>query len=175
MASLNNTKHNTGNSERESAERQTNCLSLSREANNTDGHRMKHVPSDIMNQESMQRLLHREQGQTLVEFALSLVMTLTLVFGLIEFSRVVFANSVVQAAAQTGARAGIIDVADITPAVEEKLTGLDVEKATISYTEPAFRTVQVEVVYQFEFIVPLVDTLMGGDVELHGSASMVGQ
>lgn len=136
---------------------------------------MKDVPSDMMRRDSAQSHLQQEQGQTIVEFALSLLMTLTLIFGLIEFSRVVFAISVVQAAAQTGARAGIINRAAITPAVEEKLIGLDVEKADISYSEPAPRTVQVEVVYQFEFIVPLIETLMGGDVELRGSASMVSQ
>jgi Flp pilus assembly protein TadG len=134
----------------------------------------------LFSQKTLKRLmlqnpLHREQGQAAVEFALTMLITLTLVFGLIEFSRAIYASSVVQAAAQSGARAGIIDVTEITTAVEEKLVGLDIEKANISYTEPAFRTIEVEVVYQFEFIVPLIETITGGDIELRGTASMVGQ
>jgi hypothetical protein len=123
--------------------------------------------------------LDREQGQAAVEFALTLLITLTLIFGMIEFSRAVYASSVVKAAAQEGARAGIIDATDtaaITAAIEEKLIGLDLEKVIeINIEEPDARTVQVEVVYQFEFVVPLIETITGSDIELRGSASMVSQ
>jgi hypothetical protein len=98
---------------------------------------------------------------------------------MIEFSRAIYASSVVKAAAQEGARAGIIDATDtaaITAAVEEKLIGLDLEKVIeINIEEPDARTVQVEVVYQFEFVVPLIETITGSDIELRGSASMVSQ
>jgi hypothetical protein len=137
---------------------------------------MKDFSRRIVNQRFWQSPLYREQGQAAVEFALTLLITLTLVFGMIEFSRAIYASSVVKAAAQEGARAGIIDVTDIIPAVEAKLIGLDLGKADICYTTvPDLRTVQVEVVYEFDFVVPLIETIAGSEVVLQGSASMVTQ
>jgi Flp pilus assembly protein TadG len=120
----------------------------------------------------------QEGGQTLVEFALTLMLLLTLVFGLIEFSRAIYAASVVQWAAQQGARVGVAEYADtpsseleglVVDAVRSRMTGLNVEMAAINVELPAPEIIQVDVTYPFEFVV----TLFGEGITLQASASMV--
>jgi Flp pilus assembly protein TadG len=117
----------------------------------------------------------REQaGSTMVEFALILLTLLTLTFGMIDFSRAVYANSVVQAAAQTGARAGIVSLASVTPAVLDKMVGLDLAQVQVAVTQPNADSVAVQVTYQFELVTPfLAAAIAGGGINLTGSASML--
>lgn len=125
----------------------------------------------------------QEGGQTLVEFALTVMVLLLLVFGLIDFSRAVYAASIVQWAAQQGARVGIKEVPDdptlaelqvvVEPAVLDRLTGLNVDQATVVVSEPGPDLVQVDVTYYFEFIVPLIKQFGGDGVDFQASASMV--
>lgn len=120
----------------------------------------------------------QEGGQTLVEFALTLMVMLMLVFGLIEFSRAIYAASVVQWAAQQGARVGVAEHATTPPselevlvvdAVRSRMTGLNKDMAVINVDLPAPEIVQVKVTYPFEFVV----TLFGEGMTLQASASMV--
>lgn len=120
----------------------------------------------------------QEGGQTLVEFALTLMVMLMLVFGLIEFSRAIYAASVVQWAAQQGARVGVAEHATTPPselevlvvdAVRSRMTGLNKDMAVINVDLPAPEIVQVDVSYPFEFVV----TLFGEGMTLQASASMV--
>lgn len=125
----------------------------------------------------------QEGGQTLVEFALTVMVLLLLVFGLIDFSRAVYAASIVQWAAQQGARVGIKEVPDdptlaelqvvVEPAVLDRLTGLNVDQATVVVSEPGPDLVQVDVTYHFEFIVPLIKQFDRDGVDFQASASMV--
>jgi Flp pilus assembly protein TadG len=119
-----------------------------------------------------------ERGSTMVAPALTLMTLLLLIFGFIEFSRAIYTTSVIQAAAQEGARAGIVNpsLAHITNAVESKLVALDTTMATVSLLpngDPDVVTVQVE--YTFEFVVPIVSNIVGDRLELRSSASMVRQ
>lgn len=120
----------------------------------------------------------QEGGQTLVEFALTLMVMLVLVFGLIEFSRAIYAASVVQWAAQQGARVGVAGYADTPPseleglvvdAVRSRMTGLNKDEAVIVLTTPDPEIVQVDVSYPFEFVV----TWFGEGMTFRASASMV--
>lgn len=120
----------------------------------------------------------QEGGQTLVEFALTLMVMLMLVFGLIEFSRAIYAASVVQWAAQQGARVGVAEHATTPPselevlvvdAVRSRMTGLNKDMAVINVDLPAPEIVQVDVSYPFEFVI----TLFGEGMTLQASASMV--
>jgi len=117
----------------------------------------------------------REQaGSTLVEFTLILMTLLTLTFGMVDFSRAVYAASVVQAAAQTGARAGIVDLTSVTTAVLDKMIGLDLTQVQVAVTQPNADSVEVQVTYQFEFVTPFLATaIAGGGIDLTGSASML--
>lgn len=119
--------------------------------------------------------LHDADGQAAIEFALTLMTTLLLIFGLMDFGRAVYAAAVVQWAAQEGARAGIIDVADVDAAVLERMVSLDTEEVTIITTEPSANTIAVNVSYRFFFVTPLISTLFGEGLELQSSASMVTQ
>jgi hypothetical protein len=119
--------------------------------------------------------LHGADGQAAIEFALTLMTTLLLIFGLMDFGRAVYAAAVVQWAAQEGARAGIIDVADVDAAVLERMVSLDTDEVTIITTEPAPNTVAVDVTYRFVFVTPLISSIFGEGLELQSSASMVTQ
>ncbi len=131
-----------------------------------------------MRQRTSFHRLAQEGGQTLVEFALTVMILLTLVFGLIEFSRAIYAASVIQWAAQHGARIGVEHYPDmsemalkaqIETAVRSRMTGLNQGAAEIHVDLPAPEIVQVDVSYPFEFVV----TWFGEGITLHASASMV--
>ena len=62
--------------------------------------------------------LKAERGSTLVEFAPVLIVLLALTFGMIDFGRYVYAVSVVRAAAQEGARAGLEDLDNLQTVAE---------------------------------------------------------
>ncbi|GIV75964.1 MAG: hypothetical protein KatS3mg050_0358 [Litorilinea sp.] len=108
-----------------------------------------------------------------MEFALSASVILLLVIGMIEFTRAIYTASVVQAAAQEGARAGIVDPAEINEAVTRRMVGLDPDRAIIRSTVRD-DSVQVEVIYPYEFITPFITGVVGADgVQLRGDARMI--
>lgn len=121
------------------------------------------------------RLVQSEAGQAAVEFALTISLTLLLIFALIDFSRAIYTASVLQWAAQHGARAAIIDTTEeyVREAVEERLVGLDLEQVGGPNISWSGNVVQVEVTYHFEFIAPIVAQITGDNIELSSSASMI--
>ncbi len=95
-------------------------------------------------------------------------------FGMFDFCRAVYATSVIQAAAQAGARAGLVSLAGVTPAAQDKLIGLDLDKAQISTVMLTSERIEVQITFQFEFVTPLIAALIpGGELELTASASML--
>ena len=119
-----------------------------------------------------------EAGQAIIEFALTISITLLLIFGMIDFSRAVYTASVIQWAAQQGARAGIVDSTDeeIVEAVHERMIGLNncpepEECITVRYLGE--NVVQVEVTYEFDFVVPIISRITGDTIQMQASASMV--
>jgi len=115
-----------------------------------------------------------EKGQALLEFALSLMVLLLLTFGMIDFSRAAYTTSTLQAAAQAGARAGIIDVNTVEQVVQQKLVGLDLQKTHITTAVLSNGHLEVQITYEFEFITPLIASLTPhGQLILHASASML--
>jgi Flp pilus assembly protein TadG len=132
----------------------------------------------------MMNSIKDERGSTLIEFAAVLVVLLALTFGMIDFGRYIYAISVVRSAAQEGARAGLVNVDDVETAVKEKMIALDASQADVTVTKPTPETVEVKVVYKFQFITPLSPMLAlisskpvavgsNAPVEISGSASMV--
>ena len=111
----------------------------------------------------------------MLEFAFTLPVLLLLLFGLIDFSRAAYTAAVVQWAAQAGARAGIADVDNVTPAIQEKLIGLDADQAVVAVTFPDASTVAVQVTYPFEFVTPVIVQVTGEGFQMSGSASMIVQ
>jgi Flp pilus assembly protein TadG len=114
----------------------------------------------------------------MVEFALTITMTLLLIFGMIDFSRAIYTASIIQWAAQYGARAAIVKLAsadDVKDAVEGRLVGLNLAQVTIDVDLPSSpnNVATVTVSYPFKFIVPMVERITGGGIEMRSSASMV--
>jgi hypothetical protein len=129
----------------------------------TNGHRR-------LGQQSC-RGLRQESGSALVEFAFALMVLLTLTFGMIDLSRAVYANNVVQAAAQAGARAGLVDMTNVAPTALSRLAGLRPDRAQVTATLNNDQ-VQVVVTYPFEFITPFLSQWGNGVLNLSASASM---
>lgn len=122
-----------------------------------------------------------ERGQTLVEFALAASIALTLILGVIEFGRALYAYDLVAQAARVGTRYAAVHATipphdcsnasvgttpcetDITAYIKTKMTGVDLTKIATTFTwEPASSTctakaspgcyVQIEVDYHFTFV-----------------------
>ncbi len=103
-----------------------------------------------------------------------LLILLLLTFGMIDFCRAVYTTSVIQAAAQAGARAGMVSLAEVIPAAQGKLNGLDLAQAQISSVMLTSERIEVQITYDFAFITPLIAQLVpGGRLDLHSSASML--
>lgn len=118
----------------------------------------------------------REQGSNLVEFALVFGIASLLIFGLIDLSRVVYASTALEAAAQAGARYGITapyDEAGIRAAISENLVGMDIDALQIAVTHPDSQEVEVDLTYSYQFVTPIMSQLFGSDaLTLHASARM---
>lgn len=115
-----------------------------------------------------------EAGQSIIEFAFAISLVFLLTFGLADLGRLVYTVSVVRAAAQEGARTGIVDISEIASAVQEKLVGLDGERAQIDVSQPDSNSVAVAITYEYQFMIPLIAMAVGQDgVTLKSSASMI--
>lgn len=132
----------------------------------------------------MKRGLHisfQEEGQALVEFALAGMILMFITFGLFETARVVYTAAVIQAAAQEGARAGIVNAANVDTAVRNRLVAVDpnqITNITASTATISSRNVlRVQITYNYQFTTPLIGSLLGsnGAVVLRGDASMLVQ
>ncbi len=118
--------------------------------------------------------LNTEVGSTLIEFAFVLMILLMLTFGMIDLGRAVYTANILEIAAQTGARAGLIDLAAVKPAVQNRLIGLNPAKAQITAKLVGNERVEVEVTYPFELITPLLSQLVkNGGIQLSASTSML--
>lgn len=124
---------------------------------------------------SHRELGHGELGQASIEFTLTITMTLLLIFALIDFSRAMYTASILQWAAQNGARAAIIEPSQeaVEEAVKERLVGLDPDAVIVSPLSWTGNVVQVNVTYPFEFVAPIVAQITGESIEMSSSASMI--
>ncbi len=121
----------------------------------------------------------QEEGQALVEFALAGMILMFITFGLFETARVVYTAAVIQAAAQEGARAGIVNTADVNTAVQNRLVAVDPNQITNITTSTATVSgrdvLRVQIAYNYQVATPLLSSLLGnsGAIELRGDASML--
>jgi TadE-like protein len=119
--------------------------------------------------------IYNEGGQGTVEFALVALLLLVLTFGTIDLGRALYARNILQAAAQEGARKGLVDPGAAEGAAKSKLIGLDLDHVAVNVNAGADLVV-VRVNYNFEFVTPLIALaeLVGTDhLSLQASASMV--
>lgn len=121
---------------------------------------------------TVSRFCSEERGQGMVEMALVLMFMLPLTFGMIDAGRAIYTASVVRAAAQEGARAGIIDQSDIMEAIESKMIGLDLENASVAVDTGNEDIIEIDITYEFTFVTPMVEAFFG-TLDLTGTASMI--
>ena len=128
-----------------------------------------------MQKEKQSRLIRSEVGQAMVEFMLTIMMTLLLIFALVDFSRAMYTASILQWAAQNGARAAIIEPTQesVEAAVKARLVGLNKEAVVVSPISWTGNIVQVDVTYPFQFVAPIVAQITGDSMNMSSSASMI--
>jgi len=116
----------------------------------------------------------REQGQTLVEFALVLPLLLLLLLGIAEFTIVVLSYNTLADAARQGARYGIVhpsDVATIESVARDATAWLDQDALTFTVdSDITAQTVSVQAEYDLNFISGVIIEAVGGNPTLHLSA-----
>jgi Flp pilus assembly protein TadG len=87
----------------------------------------------------LKRLLHRQNGQALVEFALVLPIFIVLLFGIMEFSRLWQTVNVLTSAAREGARVAAVtapNAAQAVNAAQNILQASNIRNATIVVAGP---------------------------------------
>lgn len=109
------------------------------------------------------RLRTAQRGQSLVEFALGAILLFTLIFGIIEFGRLIYAYSVVANAAREGARFASVNptatAGDVQAAAQALAVGVPI--TVVGYTPPtaASRQVEVTVTHTFTPVTPFAPTI----------------
>lgn len=103
------------------------------------------------------------RGQSLAEYALTLLLFLIVVLGILDLGRVFYAHNVIANAAREGARRGIItpDAATVESVVRASAVGLDRTQLDVIVT-PSSDLIQVTVHYRFYPVTPLISQLIGG-------------
>jgi Flp pilus assembly protein TadG len=120
----------------------------------------------------------RERGQTLLEFALVLMVLLMIILVIVDLSRAVFYYSVLHNAAREGARYGIVNPtapdADIIAASQALTAGMNFKTAEV--TRPADKTIVVKLEYTFTPATPVLSWLRGtsslSDITLQAKTTM---
>ena len=129
------------------------------------------------------RLVPRDAGQSLAEFAILLPILMGVVIGIFEFGRAWNVDQVLTNAAREGGRLAVIETSsqgDVLNAVEGALTNAALEPALATITVEGMddgygtqATVQVQYPYEFVFLGPIMAFL--GDGETPGSITLTSQ
>jgi Flp pilus assembly protein TadG len=123
----------------------------------------------------MQEVGANEQGQSLVEFALSLAVVVVILLGILDLGRAIFVNTMLSAAAQAGARSGSItaNTTLIEESVRQQLNGIDRNAVTIQIV-PTDNHTEVLLSYDFVPVTPLIGGLLpNNNLQLAQSARMM--
>ena len=123
--------------------------------------------------------LKNKKGQAMVEFVLILPVFLLLLLGMVDLSRVISANFVIDNAARSAARIGVVSNsdADIIAAIENGTESLN--EAVITYTiTPTEGTrgpgdeLTVEINYTVDILTPIVSNVLGDSIPISGKTIM---
>lgn len=124
--------------------------------------------------------LRDQKGQALVELALSIFVLILIIFGITEFSRVMYIRNTLNLAAREGARLAAVtpspvDISKVIDHVEGCIpfaqTGLSVNVTTTPASFASGCRITVVVSLPFQTVVPLLVTQLD-DITLTGQASM---
>ncbi|NJD90328.1 MAG: hypothetical protein FIA91_02235 [Geobacter sp.] len=118
-----------------------------------------------------------ERASSMVEFALVLPMLILLLSAVLDLSRALYTHTALQAAAQEGARYGIVAPGDnngIQTTAQQALIGLDPARTSFNITRPSSAEIAVEIFYDFPLATPLIELLFDGNgLLLRGTARML--
>ena len=121
-------------------------------------------------------LLKRQNGQSLVEFALLLPMLVVILFSAVEFGRLWMTMNVLTGAAREGARVAAVtapNVALVQNAVSNVLAGANINGATITVAGPnAANSVTVTVQINYNVLTGAVVPGLSQTLQLTRTASM---
>lgn len=119
----------------------------------------------------------REEGQAMVELAITLSLLLVILLGVMEFARLGHAYLVVTHAAREGARVAALGYGD--EIVEKRvldssstLDGTKLEVAVAPETRIRGEGVMVQVSYPVEIIAPLIQQILPSPVIVRGKTTM---
>jgi len=123
--------------------------------------------------------LRNEKGQSLVEFAILLPLLLLLMMGILEFSLMLNSYLTINNSAREGARLGIVAGSNIE--IKELILNispnLDSKKLIVNITplegsRQSGGTLTVDVIYNYQVIIPIISNILGNVVVLKAQASM---
>lgn len=125
-------------------------------------------------------LRRTEKGQALVEMALVLPILLIIVFGIIEFGRIMNTYLILTNAAREGARQGVVGGTDLDVynAVKNNAYTLDSEELVIDIDSdpPGSRSrgtpLTVRVSYDVQIIAPVIGAITGNPYTVTASSTM---
>ena len=123
------------------------------------------------------RVLARELGQDLVEYALIAPILMLLIIGIMEFSVVILSYNTIANAAREGARAGIVPNstdADVIAASQRLTTGLNTAQLTFATPVRSNGTIKVQIDYTVALMTgPFVAAIGGSStIPLQAVATM---
>ncbi|MDG5788472.1 pilus assembly protein [Evansella sp. AB-P1] len=112
------------------------------------------------------KILKSEKGQGTVELAISLVLLLIILFGIIDFGRLFHANIALNHAGREGARVMSVGSTDteIVSIIRSQFSGLDSSKVDVSITPGTNNRKRgtygtIHITYQFETLTPFVSSI----------------
>ncbi|MBS4213279.1 MULTISPECIES: TadE/TadG family type IV pilus assembly protein [Neobacillus] len=114
-----------------------------------------------------------EKGQSLVEFALVLPVLLLLLFGIVDFGRILHAYLTIDHAGREAARAASIGSANIEQVAVENAVGISLTTGNVKVTKgsPTSNDVTIAITYPITFLTPIISSVIG-EVELKDKTVM---
>ena len=131
------------------------------------------------------RVLERDAGQSLAEFAILLPVLMGVVIGIFEFGRAWNVDQVLTNAAREGGRLAVVETSsesDVMNAVEAALTNATLDPSLATITSDGMddgygtqATVAVVYPYEFVFLGPIMAFLGDGGGEAPGAITLTSQ
>ena len=123
--------------------------------------------------------LKNEKGQSLIEFAILLPLLLLLLMGILEFGLMLNAYLSINNSAREGARLGIVDGSnlEISELITNLSPNLNTENLAVNIiplegSRKSGDTLTVEVIYNYQVIIPIISNILNDVVVLKAKTSM---
>lgn len=125
------------------------------------------------------KVIKNKKGQSMVEFVLILPVFLLLLLGMVDMSRILTANFVIENASRNAARIGVVSNsdADIVNAITTSTSNLDASNLSYSITPSQSSrgpgdALTVTINYTVDINTPIVSNIIGTSVSIEGETIM---